>query len=117
MLFYDILIYNPSFDKNLEHLEVVFEYLLQNQFHLKHSKCSIAQSFFAYLEHIASVNDVGADLEKVLAMLDWPTPTTIKHLCGFFGTNGFLHKVCEKLCYYCCTIDITLEERCIPLDP
>ena len=40
VFFDDILVFNTSWAEHLEHLEIVFETLLQNQFYAKKSKCS-----------------------------------------------------------------------------
>lgn len=48
----------------------------------------------SYLGHIVSADGVGPEPENIRAMLQWPTPTAVKHLwlCGFFGLTGFYRK-------------------------
>jgi len=80
VFFDDILVYSPSVETHIEHLEIVFKCLLDNQFYLKRSKCSFAQPSIEYLGYIVSFGGVAPDPEKIKAMLSWPTPKTVKHL-------------------------------------
>jgi hypothetical protein len=43
----------------------------------------------AYLGHLISTNRVAADPEKLKAIQEWPSPTSITHLLGFLGLTGF----------------------------
>lgn len=69
VFFDDILIYSHTLDDHHHHLELVFECLLTHQFFLKKSKCTFVQSSISYLGHIVYVEGVGADPEKIQAML------------------------------------------------
>lgn len=50
------------------------------------------QPSIAYLGHIVSSQGVGPNLEKIQAMLHWPTPQTVKQLRGFLGLTRFYRK-------------------------
>ena len=45
-----------------------------------------------YLGHLISANGVAADPEKLKAIQEWPSPTSITHLRGFLGLTGFYHR-------------------------
>ncbi|GAU32095.1 hypothetical protein TSUD_292190 [Trifolium subterraneum] len=93
IVFFDvILVYSPTFDVHLHHLELVFQCLLTHEFCLKQSKCAIAQSYIEYLGHIVSADRVGPDPAKITAMTTWPTLKNIKQLRGFLGLTGFYRK-------------------------
>jgi hypothetical protein len=92
VFFDDILVYSKTLEDHLKHLETVFECLLTNQFFLKQSKCSFATNTIHYLGHVVSSAGVGPDPEKIIAMVDWPTPKTLKQLRGFLGLTGFYRK-------------------------
>jgi hypothetical protein len=83
VFFDDILIYSPTLDTHLQHLETVFHCLQSNDFCLKRSKCVFAQNSIEYLGHIVSDAGVGPDPSKISAMKDWPVPTNVKQLRGF----------------------------------
>ncbi|PNY06855.1 retrotransposon protein putative unclassified [Trifolium pratense] len=76
---------SPTLEEHIVHLNTVFERLLQHQFFLKQSKCTLAQNSISYLGHIVSSKGVGPDPEKIRAMVDWPVPTNLKQLRGFLG--------------------------------
>jgi hypothetical protein len=92
VFFDDILIYSPTFDTHLQHLETVFQCLQSNDYCLKRSKCVFAQNSIEYLGHIVSDEGVGPDPSKISAMKDWPVPTNVKQLRGFLGLTGFYRK-------------------------
>jgi len=54
VFFDDIMVYSPTFDDHLHHLELVFKCLRDNEFCLKLSKCSFVQPAIEYLGHIIS---------------------------------------------------------------
>ena len=65
----DILIYSPTFDLHLQHLQLVLDTLREHQFYLKQSKCQLAQQKLMYLGHIISVEGVYTDPSKTEVML------------------------------------------------
>jgi hypothetical protein len=83
VFFDDILVYSKTKDDHIKHLGIVFQCLLENTFLLKLSKCAFMQSSIAYLGHIVSSEGVGPDPEKIIAMVNWPSPTTLKQLRVF----------------------------------
>ncbi|MCI11102.1 hypothetical protein A2U01_0032202, partial [Trifolium medium] len=92
VFFDDILVYSVNLQLHLSHLQQVFNKLLEGKFFLKESKCILAQRRLEYLGHIVSVTGVQPDPSKIQAMVDWPTPTSIKALRSFLGLTGFYRK-------------------------
>lgn len=84
-----------------------FKCLLEHQFFLKRSKCTFVQPTMSYLGHIVSADGVGPEPEKIRAMLQWPTPTAVKHLCGFLGLTGFYRKFIKN---YSSTTDLLKKD-------
>jgi hypothetical protein len=89
VFFDDILVYSTSFEEHLKHLRQVLSWLRKDQWKLKMSKCSFAQSSIAYLGHILSAAGVATDPTKVQAIQEWPVPTNALQLCRFLGLAGY----------------------------
>lgn len=96
VFFNDILVYSPTLDTHVHHLEIVFQCLVDSEFCLKQSKCSFAQTLNEYLGHVVSEKGVGPDPTKVSAMVNWPTPQNMKQLRGFLGLMGFYTKFVQN---------------------
>lgn len=92
VFFDDILVYNKSLSSHLQHLESIFQTLVQGQFYLKRSKCLFAQNQVEYLGHVVSGRGVEPEPSKIHAMVQWPTPTSSKDLKAFLGLTGFYRK-------------------------
>jgi hypothetical protein len=89
VFFYDILVYNKTWQAHVTHVDWVLQLLSHHQLFLKRSKCAFGISEFEYLRHIVSKDGVRMDAKKIEAMKDWPRPTTLKILRGFLGLTGY----------------------------
>ena len=92
MIFDDILVYSTTWAAYLQHLQQVFDILLQHQLFLKYSKCEIDASQVEYLGHIINGQRVAMDSKKVTCMLEWPVPKNIKELRGFLGLTSYYRR-------------------------
>lgn len=87
-----MLIYSRTHEEHLVHLRQVFELLHRDKWQVKMSKCLFAQRQLRYLEHVISKAGVSTDLEKISAILRWPSPTTVKELRSFLGLVGYYRR-------------------------
>ncbi|XP_042051252.1 uncharacterized protein LOC121796474 [Salvia splendens] len=92
VFFDDILIYSPCLESHAQHLREVLSILHTHQFFVKLSKCTFCSSTVDYLGHLISDGKLRADPSKIEAMVDWPTPTTVKQLRGFLGLTGYYRR-------------------------
>ncbi|TQD91944.1 hypothetical protein C1H46_022460 [Malus baccata] len=92
VFFDDILVYSPSLNTHLSHLETVFQILSTHSLKVKLNKCSFGQHQIDYLGHTISGHGVSVDTSKIEAIINWPRPVCIKSLRGFLGLTGYYRK-------------------------
>ena len=92
VFFNDILVYNPTWNSHLQHLESVLQVLQYNQLFAKLSKCAFGLTEVEYLGHTVSGEGVAMDKDKVQAVIDWPVPQNLKQLRGFLGLTGYYRR-------------------------
>lgn len=92
VFFDDILIYSPTWTDQLLHVEQVLIMLVSQGFYAKLNKCQFGVQSVQYLGHVISHQGVQADKEKLTAIVDWPTPTSLTTLRAFLGLTGFYRK-------------------------
>ncbi|XP_026428528.1 uncharacterized protein LOC113324426 [Papaver somniferum] len=92
VFFDDILVYGSSMSEHIEHLRIVFSLLRQHKLYAKLSKCCFGQSQLDYLGHIITPAGVCVDPDKIVAIQNWPIPTSIKELRGFLGLTRYYRK-------------------------
>ena len=78
------------------HVRTVFELLSKDQWKLKMSKCSFAQTKLSYLGHVISPAGVGTDPSKIESISSWPTPSSVKELRSFLGLAGYYRRFVRK---------------------
>ncbi|XP_026383997.1 uncharacterized protein LOC113279516 [Papaver somniferum] len=78
VFFVDILVYIPSMEAHLEHLQLTLSLLRKHSLFAKMSKCAFAQPQLEYHGHIFSASGVAADPEKIESMVNWPKTQTLK---------------------------------------
>ncbi|XP_026450604.1 uncharacterized protein LOC113350689 [Papaver somniferum] len=77
VFFDDILVYSPSLEDHLLHLQTTLELLRRHQLTTNLSKCSFCQSEIEYLGHLITGNGVMADPAKISAMVELPTSRSL----------------------------------------
>lgn len=76
----------------MDHLAQVLSWLRADQWKLKLSKCRFALQQIAYLGHVVNAEGLSTDPAKVQAVVEWPTPSSVKELRGFLGLAGYYRK-------------------------
>lgn len=92
VFFDDILVYSPTWEVHLQHIEQVLQLLLKDSWQVKLSKCTFGRQEIAYLGHVISQAGVSTDPSKVSTVVSWPVPVTCKELRGFLGLAGYYRK-------------------------
>ncbi|XP_064197194.1 uncharacterized protein LOC135257909 [Anguilla rostrata] len=88
----DILIFSQNPQDHVSHVRKVLQQLLENKLFVKVEKCEFHVSSVRFLGFIIEEGQVRMDPEKVKVVIEWPTPTTLKHLQRFLGFANFYRR-------------------------
>jgi hypothetical protein len=77
VFFDDILIYNSSWAKRMQHVKLLFEQMCTHHLYIKKSKCVFCGTLMTYFGHVISADGVTMDPNKISAMDAWPKPHTM----------------------------------------
>jgi len=92
VFFYDILVYSKNITEHIQHLKEVLQTLHMHSLFAKISKCYFVVSEVEYLGHIINAQGVYTDSNKVVAMVSWLLPRTLKQLRGFLGLARYYRR-------------------------
>ena len=90
----DLLIFTKS-DNQEEHDRIVLEALRQLEKHdlfVKPEKCSFRVKEVKFLGMTISAEGIKMNDDKVQAILEWPTPKTVRGVCSFLGLANFYRR-------------------------
>ena len=88
----DVIIYSTTEDEHIKHLDDVFATLSRFGLRLRPAKCKLLKDKLTFLGHQISAQGVTKDPEKVSAVRDYKTPTSVQELRRFLGTCGFMRR-------------------------
>jgi transposase InsO family protein len=92
VFFDDILIYSQNAEQHVYHLHTVFSILRHHQLSAKQSKCVFGVPRVEYLGHVITQDGVSTDPNKIKAISDWETPTSVTQLRSFLGLAGYYRR-------------------------
>ena len=78
----DVIIFSPTFEMHLQHLELVLQRFREANIKLKPSKCRFAHCKVNYLGHSVSREGVSPDPEKIRAVQEFPIPKAVRDVLG-----------------------------------
>ena len=108
----NIVIYSPTLQDHLVHLEKVFDRLRQNQLYVKKEKCEFAQTEIKFFGHLISKSHILMDGAKVVAIRDWPTQTKVTELRSFLGLANYYKRFIRGYSKIACPLtDLLKKER------
>ncbi|CAF4364857.1 unnamed protein product, partial [Didymodactylos carnosus] len=81
----DIIIFSKSFQQHVQHLDEILTVLNNANFQLNPSKCSLIHPQMDYLGHTVNSEGITPLMDKVKALIDLPTPKSIKDVDAFLG--------------------------------
>jgi hypothetical protein len=88
----DILIYNKTWEKHLQHIQQVLHTLWQHKLYANLEKCSFSMDKVQYLSYIVDAHGVHVDPVKIQVICDRTDPTTLNEFWSFLGLANFYHR-------------------------
>ena len=88
----DLLIYAADLIQLRKVTREVLARLMQYDLYLKPEKCEFEKQEMEYLGMIIQQGEVRIDPNKVAAVRNWPTPTTLKEVRAFIGFSNFYRR-------------------------
>ena len=108
----DIVVYNPTLEDHLVHLEKVFDRLRQNRLYVKKEKCEFAQTDIKFLGHLISKSQIRTDGAKVATIQDWLASTKVTELQSFLGLANYYRRFIKGYSKIACPLmDLLKKER------
>jgi len=114
----DILIYSKTMDEHVKHVRKVLEVLRKEKLYAKLSKCELMRTEVEFLGHIVGRDGVRMMEDKVKAVEEWPTPTSVTHVRAFLGTAGYYRKFIKDFSAIAAPLsNLTKESQKFEWDP
>ena len=85
----DILIFLQTLEEHIRHIRIALQKLRDAKFFVHLHKCSFFQEKVEYLGFDISRHGVQPSPKKVMTVVEWPQPQSIKDVCSFLGLAGF----------------------------
>ena len=92
----DKLVRSANKHQHAQHLRQVFDCLSQANLTLRGSMCHIAMSKVSYLGHVFSSAAMSPDQQKVFAVSDRKTPTSVEEVRKFIGLALYYHQYIQR---------------------
>ena len=92
----DILVFSDSFQQMITRLRWIFIKLRSYGLKIKPKKCVLFQQRVTFLGHVVSAKGIESDPDKIRAVIDWDTPTSVKEVRSFLGLTGYYRKFVPK---------------------
>lgn len=85
----DVLVYSETFESHVLHVEEVLRRIKSAGLTINPAKVQVCRQSLNFLGHVISPGECRPDEKKVLAVLAYPQPQTIKQLQAFLGLAGY----------------------------
>jgi hypothetical protein len=88
----DILIFSETLEDHWRHLDIALERLSQAKLYGRIQKCDFIKTEVEYLGFRISQDGISTDPEKVQAVVDWHTPTSVRDVRSFLGLASYYRR-------------------------
>ncbi|KAL0534659.1 hypothetical protein IC582_028950 [Cucumis melo] len=92
----DIVVYSTTMEEHRDHLQKVFQKLKENQLYVKREKCSFAQEWINFLDHVIECGRIGMKEGKIAAAIrDWIVSKSVSEFRSFLGLANYYRRFVE----------------------
>jgi hypothetical protein len=88
----DILIFSDTLEEHEKHVHLVLQKLEDNKLLVNPEKCTFHSQKVDFLGYVITPEEIHMNPDKVKAIEEWPTPTTLKELQAFLGLANYYRK-------------------------
>lgn len=88
----DIVVASPTFEQHIADLEEVLKRLQAAGLTLKLKKCQFCLSELTFLGYRITPFGIKPDSDKIKAVMEFNTPSTVKHVRQFLGLTGYYRR-------------------------
>uniref|UniRef100_A0A4W5KD89 ribonuclease H n=1 Tax=Hucho hucho TaxID=62062 RepID=A0A4W5KD89_9TELE len=88
----DILIYSATRAAHVSLVRKVLERLLEHDLYVKAEKCVFSKQAVSFLGYRISTSGVVMECDRITAVRNWPTPTTVKEVQRFLGFANYYRR-------------------------
>ena len=88
----DVIVFFESLSDHVPHVRSILEVLRQHKLYAKVEKCEFHKDQMTFVGYLVSQEGIGMDPAKVSAVLDWPSPKTVKEVQSYLGFANFYRK-------------------------
>jgi hypothetical protein len=94
--FDDILIYSKNIDDHVVHLKSILDVLRKESLFANLKKCTFYTDKLVFLGFVVSAQGIQVDEEKVRAIHNWPSPTSVGNVRSFHGLASFHWRIVKE---------------------
>lgn len=88
----DIVVASPTFEQHLADLKEVLGRLQTAGLPVKLKKCQFCLSELTFLGYRATPSGIKPGTDKIKAVMEFETPSTVKHVRQFLGLTGYYRR-------------------------
>ena len=88
----DVIIFSATPAEHVQHVRTILAILRKHKLYAKIQKCEFDREEMTFVGFQVSKSGIGMDPAKVAAILEWPTPTSVKEVQSFLGFANFYRK-------------------------
>ena len=109
-----IFIFNRTKEEHRRHIRYVLERLQEEKLLINLNKCTFMKSELVYLGFVISKEGLKMDMEKVEAIVSWPSPKSVFEDRFFYGLARFYQKFIKNFSSICALIVETIKKDIQP---